>query len=175
MQDKVHIRFSLPATAKQVYDAWLDSAQHTAMTGKKAVMSREVGGSFSVWDGYVEGKNLLLIENRKIVQSWRAKEFHDEDPDSVVAIQLSEKFGVTEVEIEHSDLPPGKAAEYQEGWFEYYVDPMQRYFAKINGKKAESQKRVTRNSGKPHASAGRVVRKAKNTKKATSRKTTKRR
>ena len=34
---------TIPASARQIYDAWLDSLSHSEMTGSKAIMSNEVG------------------------------------------------------------------------------------------------------------------------------------
>lgn len=123
------MKFTLPVPARRVYSAWLDSAEHSAMTGAKATCSRDVGGEFTAWDGYIRGKNLLLIENKKIVQSWRSSEFPEEASDSVLSIQLIEREGKTEVVLEHSDIPPGHAVEFQSGWIEFYANPMQKYFA----------------------------------------------
>lgn len=129
MSEAITVKFTLPVSARRVYSAWLDSAEHSAMTGAKATCSRDVGGEFTAWDGYIRGKNLLLIENKKIVQSWRSSEFPEETPDSVLSIQLIEREGKTEVVLEHSDIPPGHAVEFQSGWIEFYANPMQKYFA----------------------------------------------
>jgi len=129
MSESITLRFSLHAAAKDIYDAWLDSERHSAMTGERATASREIGGAFTAWSGYITGKNLLLIPNKKIVQSWRSSEFPEDAPDSVLSIQLIENQGITEIELEHKDIPSGQAVQYQAGWVEYYANPMQRYFA----------------------------------------------
>lgn len=129
MPESITVTFSLHAAAKDIYNAWLDSDEHTAMTGEKATASREVGGEFSAWNGYITGKNLLLIPGKKIVQSWRSSEFPDDAPDSVLSIQLIENQGITEVDLEHKDIPPGQGLQYRAGWIDYYANPMQKYFA----------------------------------------------
>ena len=65
----------LPATPQAVYDAWLDSAAHSAMTGSKAKIGNSVGERYTAWDGYIAGKTLELAPGRRIVQSWRTTEF----------------------------------------------------------------------------------------------------
>ena len=72
---------TLPATPQAVYDAWLDSAAHGAMTGGAAKIAKHVGGPYSAWDGYIAGKTLELIPGKRIVQSWRTSEFAAGDPD----------------------------------------------------------------------------------------------
>lgn len=141
MRESITVRFTLPVPARRIYDAWLDGQQHTAMTGARATASREVGGEFTAWDNYIRGKNLLLVENRKIVQSWRSIEFPDDAADSVLSIRLTEKHGITEVELVHADIPPGLSVQYQSGWVEYYVNPMQKYFARQNDQEVRQKKK----------------------------------
>ena len=72
---------TLPASPEAVYDAWLDSACHGAMTGAPATIGKRVGEPYAAWDGYITGKTLELVPGRRIVQSWRTSEFADADPD----------------------------------------------------------------------------------------------
>jgi len=53
----------------------MDSRKHARFTGGSARISRKVGGKFSVHDGYAEGRNLELIPDMKIVQTWRASDW----------------------------------------------------------------------------------------------------
>lgn len=129
MSESISLKFSLHAAAKDIYDAWLDSERHSIMTGEKATISREIGGTFTAWGGYISGKNLLLIPNKKIVQSWRSSEFPDDAADSILSIQLIEAQGITEVDLEHKDIPPGQGLQYRAGWIDYYANPMQSYFS----------------------------------------------
>ena len=62
MSTEFTVADTIPAPAQDLYDAWLDSAGHTAMTGGAAHVSAEVGGTFDAWDGYISGKNLELVE-----------------------------------------------------------------------------------------------------------------
>lgn len=134
------VRFTLPVPAHEIYDAWLDSQKHSAMTGSPATASRQVEGEFTAWNGYIRGKNLLLIDNQKIVQSWRSADFPEEAADSVLSVRLTERQNLTEVEIEHCDIPPGFSVQYQSGWIEFYANPMQKYFAAMQQKKPEQQR-----------------------------------
>ena len=72
---------ALPAAPEAVYDAWLDSAAHSAMTGGEAKIRRRVGDRYSAWDGYIEGATLELVPGKRIVQFWRTSEFEASDPD----------------------------------------------------------------------------------------------
>ena len=60
---------------KAIYEALMDSRRHSQFTGDKATISREVGGKFTAYGSYIEGVNLSLEPNKKIVQSWRASDW----------------------------------------------------------------------------------------------------
>ena len=52
----------------------MDSKRHAKLAGSRTTVSRRVGGAFKVGRD-LEGKNLKLTEDRKIVQSWRADDW----------------------------------------------------------------------------------------------------
>jgi activator of HSP90 ATPase len=117
----------IPAPPKVVYAAWLDSAEHSAMTGGVAVVSDQVGGAFEAWDGYIRGQNVLLEPPRRIVQRWRTVEFAPEDEDSLLEIALESAEQGTRLTIRHSNLP-AHGMQYQQGWIDAYLTPMKAYF-----------------------------------------------
>lgn len=118
----------LPATPHEVYDTWMTSEGHSAMTGSPATISPEVGGEFDAWDGYIHGKNLVLEPGVLIVQSWRTSEFSGDEKDSLVEINLKPVGDQTELTLRHSELPP-HGTQYEEGWVESYFEPMKEYFS----------------------------------------------
>jgi activator of HSP90 ATPase len=123
-------------TPQEVYEAWLSSKGHSEMTGADAEASDIVGASFSAWDGYIEGKNLELVPNSKIVQSWRTSEFADHDPDSTITVELTSIKAGTRLKLSHRGAPDGQTSYEEHGWREFYFEPMKAYFAR---RKAERQ------------------------------------
>ncbi len=130
MLESLTISTILPATVKQIYTAWLSSKGHTAMTGSKATCSATVGKTFTAWDGYIEGKNLELGPNKRIVQSWRTSEFPEDAKDSRVEILLEKVKNGTKITLHHTNIPKGQKQQYKDGWEEYYFSPMKDYFEK---------------------------------------------
>lgn len=129
---KFSIKTKIKTSPEQIYHAWLTSKAHGAMTGGDAKCSSKVGGKFSAWDGYILGKNLELIKDKYIKQSWRTIEFDQDQPDSILEIDLKEiKPGITELTLSHSVLLP-KDFKYKKGWVENYFDPMKVYFESKN-------------------------------------------
>lgn len=123
------LKTTLSATAKEIYNTWLSSEGHTKMTGGEATSSNKVGGSFTAWDGYIQGKNLVLEENKRIVQSWRSSQFEPHEEDSQIEVLLTEQGDTTELTLIHSKVPES-GEHYIKGWDEHYFQPMKKYFSK---------------------------------------------
>ena len=119
----------IPAAPKEVYDAWLSSEGHTAMTGGKAQVDPVVGGTFVAWDGYVTGTTLELDPPRRIVQSWRTTNFSDDDPDSRIEVLLEPAGEGTKLTILHTNVPSEHRGYEDGGWKKSYFDPMQDHFS----------------------------------------------
>jgi uncharacterized protein YndB with AHSA1/START domain len=118
----------LPATPEEVYNAWLSSDGHAAMTGSPASASVVVGAEFDAWDGYIHGKNLELVPKKRIVQSWRTSEFSKDEPDSQIEVTLEPAGEQTKLTLRHTGLP-AHGGQYETGWVESYFEPMQEYFS----------------------------------------------
>ncbi len=119
----------LPAPPLRIYDAWLDGEEHAAMTGAPAaVESAEVGARFTAADGYIDGCHIALEPGVRIVQSWRSDDFPAEALDSRLEVLLAPEADGTRITIRHSDLPAGQGPAVLEGWDEFYLVPMERFF-----------------------------------------------
>ncbi len=115
------------ASPDAVYDAWMSSEEHAAMTGGEAKIDPRVGGAFTAWDGYIEGRTIALEAGRRIVQSWRTSEFEPDDPDSEIEVTLEPIADGTKITLRHSKIPDGQSG-YEQGWRDNYFDPMREYF-----------------------------------------------
>ncbi|MFY0642849.1 MAG: SRPBCC domain-containing protein [Bacteroidia bacterium] len=123
------IKAHINASPKDVYEAWLSSDKHSKMTGGLAQISSNVGESYTAWDGYIEGRNILLQTNERIVQSWRTSEFHVEEEDSQLEIILEDHNGETELTLIHTNVPE-HGEQYIQGWEDNYFLPMNEFFSK---------------------------------------------
>ena len=127
MKTSFELKQSFSVSAKEIYEAWLSSEKHTAMTGGDAKCSNEEGASFNAWDGYISGKNVRLNPNELIIQSWRTSEFSDSDEASQLTIMLYDTSIGCEIHLTHTDIPEGQS-DYKKGWIEHYFEPMTEYF-----------------------------------------------
>jgi uncharacterized protein YndB with AHSA1/START domain len=117
-----------PAPPAAVFDAWMSSDGHTAMTGAEAEVDSSVGGEFTAWDGYIWGRTLELEPGRRILQSWRTSDFAAEDGDSRIEILLEPHDGGTLLQLRHSLVPADQLGYENGGWQDNYFQPMTEYF-----------------------------------------------
>ena len=118
------------ATPAQLYGLFMDSTKHSAATGARAKISRKVGGKWTAFAGALSGKNLLLIPNRTIVQTWRSTGFKKRDPDSILVVSFEKvPGGGAKVELFHVGVPEHDHKGVTEGWPKYYWGPRKKYLS----------------------------------------------
>jgi activator of HSP90 ATPase len=120
----------IPAKASEIYDAWLNSKGHAAMTGSAAQVDGTVGGKFTAWDGYISGTTLDLKPGQRIVQAWRTSEFPHDAPDSRIEILFEEVEAATKLTFIHNNIPEDQVESYRQGWDDFYYKPMKEYFGR---------------------------------------------
>ena len=121
------LKRSFNTTAKKIYDTWLSSEGHTKMTGGSAIVSDIIGDKFTAWDGYIEGGNIDLEPNKRILQTWRTSQFEEDEEDSKIEVLLNEVDGKTELTLIHTNLSES-GEHYKNGWQDHYFEPMAKYF-----------------------------------------------
>ena len=122
---------TLKATPKQVYDLFMVSKLHTAFTGDVAKISPKVGGKFSVFDGYSEGKNLKLVPGQLIVQTWRASDW-PEGHTSEVSFSLAPVKGGCKLSFVQTGIPAKQLPHMRSGWKEFYWDSLKGYLKSVS-------------------------------------------
>ncbi|MCJ7466715.1 MAG: SRPBCC domain-containing protein [Maribacter sp.] len=127
MNYTIKLKEKFSVKPETLYNAWLDSKTHSAMTGGKAACSDMVKGRFTAWDGYISGTNETLVPNKEIVQTWRTTEFKETDKDSRLSIYIEEIENGSLLTLIHTNIPEGQS-DYENGWIEHYFSPMKKYF-----------------------------------------------
>lgn len=123
----IHQTVAFAATPPEMYEALMDEKKHAEFTGSHAEVSRKVGGEFSVWDGSLSGKNLELVPDKKIVQSWRADDW-PKGCYSTVTFEFTESKDGTKLNFTQIGIPDEFYKDIKEGWYTYYWEPLKKYF-----------------------------------------------
>ena len=110
-----------------LFEIYMDSKKHSAATGAKAVISRKVGGKFTAYEGYIRGKNLLIVPHYLIAQTWGGKDFRKNDPDSILVLTFNKIRNGTRLDLVHINVPDHKHQGIKSGWNQYYWKPWKTY------------------------------------------------
>jgi len=116
----------LPASPKELFDTYLDSKKHSAVTGGKPRISRKAGAKFTAWNGALSGRNLQIVPNRLIVQAWRSVHFKRSDLDSILILEFSKAPGGGRIDLVHVNVPPQDHKGVKSGWPKYYWKPWKK-------------------------------------------------
>ena len=137
--EAIHQEPVFKASRKRVYEALTDAKQFEKVVqlsaamksgmapgAKSAEISREAGGAFSLFGGYVTGRQLELVPNERIVQAWRAGGWDPGDY-SIARFQLVEQGTGTKIVFDHAGFPRGDAEHLAEGWKINYWQPLEKF------------------------------------------------
>jgi activator of HSP90 ATPase len=113
-------------TPAQLYNLYMDAKKHTEATGDKAKIKDKEGAAFSAGDGYMWGKNLRLIKNKLIVQTWTAADWEGKE-ESTFILHLEAKGKDAVLYMTHANLPDNHAKHINDGWRSYYWEPWKEY------------------------------------------------
>src|SRR5213592_1664886 len=116
------------ATPHDIYETIMDSRKHTKLSRQPTTVSRRVGGAFKVGHD-LEGKNLKLTKDRRIVQTWRANNW-PKGTYSKATFALARAAGGTRVTFTQTGVPSQFYKEISSGWKAYYWEPLRKAFAK---------------------------------------------
>ena len=139
--ESIHQEPLFKAGVKRVYELLTDAAQFDKVVRLSAAMqggmqlprnptaiSKEPGGAFSLFGGYISGRHLELVPPNRIVQAWRAASW-TAGVYSIVRFALAEEDKNTRVVFDHTGFPVGQAEHLADGWRVNYWEPMAKVLA----------------------------------------------
>jgi len=123
-------QITINATPTELYTQIMDAKKHSKLTNSKVVIKDKMNTEFSVYDGYAYGKNVELIPNKKIVQTWRA---HEDNWNGDILSEITFKFipineHKTKIVFTQKNIPDIVAEQFKKGWTNYYWKPLRRLF-----------------------------------------------
>ncbi len=116
----------IEATPEEIFLALTNPFTIELWSDNKAVMDAKEGTEFSLWDGDIVGKNLKVVPDKELVQEWY---FDDLEEASIATIRLhADGAEHTSVEVRHTNIPDDAYENIEEGWREYYMGAIKRFF-----------------------------------------------
>lgn len=120
---------SFPAASDRLYDMYLSSAEHAAITGAPVSIGPQAGTPFTAFDGMISGSVLHVTPKRLIVQRWRSASWPADCADSVLVLSFVPDSGGGRIELVHANVPDEDFAGVSHGWEKYYWTPWRAYLA----------------------------------------------
>jgi uncharacterized protein YndB with AHSA1/START domain len=141
--EAIHQEPVFKASRKRVYEALTETKQFHRIVELSGVLtsgmlppgatkptevSREEGGAFVGFGGYVTGRHIELVRDVRIVQAWRAGSW---DPGifSIARFELVEQGTGTKIVFDHTGFPKGAAEHLASGWKAHYWEPLEKLLA----------------------------------------------
>jgi activator of HSP90 ATPase len=121
-----------PASPEELFEIYLDSKKHSEATGGEARISRKAGGQFTAWGGQLRGRNLLIVPNQTIVQTWRGAHWKAADPDSILILRFSKTPGGGRIDLVHENVPSHDHKGVSQGWPRFYWKPWKKYLTRTS-------------------------------------------
>src|SRR4051812_49085019 len=115
MGSTIHQEVVFNAPVSRVFEALTDGKQFSQATGgAPATLSREAGGSFTCFGGMIEGRNVEVVPNQRLVQAWRPKNWPAGEY-SLARFELKADGGKTRLVFDHTGFPAGQGEHLAAG------------------------------------------------------------
>ncbi len=138
--EAIHQETVFKASPQRLYDALLDAKQFqqiellggamkdTELNARPVKISATPGGAFSIFGDYIIGRQLELVPNQRIVQSWRETSWAP-GIYSVVRFQLDPQGSGTKLVFDHTGFPSGNGEHLAIGWKAHYWEPLAKFLS----------------------------------------------
>ncbi|MGA2214554.1 MAG: SRPBCC domain-containing protein [Bryobacteraceae bacterium] len=124
----IHQEVDFEATPARIYEVLLDAKQFSAFTKDTAEIEPRPGGTFKLFGGRIEGRNIELAPNQRIVQAWRPA-YWPAGLYSIVKFELAAHGSGARIILDHTGFTEDKWQGLNEGWPLRYWDPLRKYLA----------------------------------------------
>jgi activator of HSP90 ATPase len=122
----IHQEVDFQATPARIYEALLDAKRFSAFTKDTAEIQPQPGGTFKLFGGRIEGRNVELVPNQRIVQAWRPASW-PAGVYSIVKFELVARGSGTRIVFDHAGFTEDKWEHLNEGWPRNYWEPLRKY------------------------------------------------
>jgi activator of HSP90 ATPase len=139
--EAIHQEVIFKASRERVYTTLMDAKEFhkvVLLSGavqsgmvkapKPSEISREAGGAFAIFGGFIIGRQIELLPNTRIVQAWRPLDWQP-GVYSIAKFELVEQGSATRLVFDHTGFPEGQAEHLAQGWKMNYWQPLEKVLA----------------------------------------------
>jgi uncharacterized protein YndB with AHSA1/START domain len=144
--DAIHQEIVVQAAPERVYAALTDAGQFDkiidlsgirqsgmlpAQASKPTQIRAEAGTAFTLFGGFITGRQIQLVPNVRIVQAWRAAGW-EPGVFSIAKFELVKQGAATKIVFDHSGFPKGAGKGLAAGWHKNYWEPLTKFLAQAS-------------------------------------------
>jgi activator of HSP90 ATPase len=124
----IHHEVTFSAPPELVYELLTNGTKFGEVTGKPAKGGDTTGAGFTLFDGWLQGRQVELVPNELIAQAWR---FMDWEPGiySMVRFQFKPEGKGTKVILDQDGVPEAVHEHTKTNWEGFYFAPFRKYFS----------------------------------------------
>jgi activator of HSP90 ATPase len=135
----IHLEPMINTSRSHVYNALMDASKFDKIVELSGVLKKlnlgnkpseidpGAGGSFALFGGYITGRHIELVQDKRIVQAWRTGSW-PAGIFSIVKFEFVEQASGTRIIFDHTSFPAAEAESLRDGWKAHYFEPMARMF-----------------------------------------------
>jgi activator of HSP90 ATPase len=134
----IHQEIFFKASPKRVYHALTTPTEFDAVvrfiTDMKlpdtaSQISADVGGAFSLFGGYIMGRHIELVPDKRLVQAWRTAGW---GPGlySIATFDLTSHPDGTQLIFDQKGFPESEGEHLNQGWHSHYWEPLAKYLSR---------------------------------------------
>jgi activator of HSP90 ATPase len=136
--ESIHQEVNFASSPKRIYETLMSAEQfqkvillsvastQVDVASKPAEISREPGGTFVIFGGYISGRQIELVPHQRIVQVWHEKGW-EPGVYSIARFELHEAGAGTKLFFDHTGFPAGAGDHLAIGWKINYWEPLAKF------------------------------------------------
>ena len=117
-------RIKVKSEPEDAFAAFTNPFTIELWSGYPAVMSKEPGSEFSLWEGDITGRVLEVEEEKKIVQEWY---FGEREEASIVTLKFFVQGSKVQIDLLHTNIPEEAYDDITAGWNDYYLGAVKAF------------------------------------------------
>jgi len=102
----------------------MSSAMKKMLGSTPTQIDARPGGAFTLFGGYVTGRNLELVASSRIVQAWRAGSWDRGSFSIAKFVLVDDATGGARIIFDHTGFPDAASDELAKGWRDNYWAPL---------------------------------------------------
>jgi activator of HSP90 ATPase len=123
----IHQEVTINAPPDRIYELLTNGAKFGDVTGKPGKGGGAPGAFFSLFDGWLQGRQVELVANERIAQAWR---FMDWEPGiySAVRFELKPEGTGTRIILDQNGVREAFHEHVKTNWDGFYFAPFKKHF-----------------------------------------------